>query len=384
MKRSLPHLTLAVLVMLAAGPSPAYDNSSDEGIDYLFGWPFVDTSDMAPRGGTTSGPMPEIVTEPTESWRNLQADDLSKFERDRAAILGMAGAYRTSFEFLETVGFGADFSPAKPYRSWATEYVYVLADEKEHISLQHILVMVIEQEDGSLSDPIVTKHWRQDWTFQDTDVHEYAGNGVWTRSTPTDQAVVGTWSQAVFQVDDSPRYESIGQWLHYPTHSVWEGHETRRPLPRREFSVRDDYDLLLGTNRHTILPTGWTHEQDNLKMVVNEAGSPDPITPFLAREIGVNRYERIVGFDFSAGDDYWETTSPFWSLVRQKWAETFEAWDSVKFQATVDGESMVMDLFGKAMQIAGGSKFNAEQAESDVNALFEKHVTGLAPAGQAD
>ncbi|MEE4297174.1 MAG: DUF6607 family protein [Wenzhouxiangella sp.] len=377
MRLFLLQVTLLTSVMAVAMPVLAYEDSEDEAIDYLFGWPFVDTSNMAPRGGTTSGPMPEIVTERTESWKRLRADGLSKFERDRQAILAMAGAYRTSFEFLETVGFAPDFSPAKPYRSWATEYVYVLADEPEFISLQHILVMLIEQEDGSLSDPIVTKHWRQDWTFQDTDLHEYAGHGVWARTTPTEQEVLGTWSQAVFQVDDSPRYESLGHWQHYPTHSVWEGHETRRPLPRREFSVRDDYDLLLGINRHTILPTGWTHEQDNLKMVVNEDGSPDPVTPFLAREIGVNRYDRIVGFDFSAGDAYWEESAPFWSIVRKKWSETFDARDSVKFEATIDGESMVMTLFGKAMQIASSGEFDPEQAESEINALFERHVTGL-------
>src|SRR6056297_1216331 len=379
MKRSLPHLTLAVLVMLAAGPSPAYDNSGDEGIDYLFGWPFVDTSDMAPRGGTTSGPMPEIVTEPTESWRNLQADDLSKFERDRAAILGMAGAYRTSFEFLETVGFGADFSPAKPYRSWATEYVYVLADEKEHISLQHILVMVIEQEDGSLSDPIVTKHWRQDWRYQDTDLHEHVSNGTWERTTNSTAEVAGTWSQAVFQVDDSPRYESVGEWRHFPTHSIWEGHQTRRPLPRREFSVRDDYDVLLGTNRHTILPTGWTHEQDNLKMVTGDDGAPDPVTPFLAREIGVNRYDRITGFDFSAGDEYWAATSAYWAMVRERWADRFERWDRVEVEATVDGTSMMMTVFGKAMQIAASGDYDAEAARAELDALFETHVSGSNP-----
>lgn len=382
MRRFVLQLTLAAWVMGGAMPALAYEDSDDEAIDYLFGWPFVDTSNMAPRGGTTSGPMPDIVTEPTASWESLRADDLSKFERDRQAILAMAGAYRTSFEFLETVGFAPDFSPAKPYRSWATEYVYVLADEPEFISLQHILVMVIEQEDGSLSDPMVTKHWRQDWRFQDTDLHEYAGNGVWARTAPAEDEAVGAWSQAVFQVDDSPRYESMGKWRHFPTHSVWEGHETRRPLPRREFSVRDDYDLLFGSNRHTILPAGWTHEQDNLKMVVDEDGTPDPVTPFLAREIGVNRYDRIAGFDFAAGDQYWEETGPFWSMVREKWAETFEAWDAVRFEATIDGESMVMTLFGKAMEIAGSGEFDPEQAEADIDALFARHVTGLTPADE--
>ncbi|NKI35713.1 hypothetical protein HFP89_11125 [Wenzhouxiangella sp. XN79A] len=371
-------LRLALLVLLVGHStlSLSYDDAADESIDYLFAWPFVETDDMAPRGGTTSGPMPEVVREPTERWQHLQAEGLSKVERDRRAILAMAGAYRTSFDFLETIGFAPGFTPAKPYRSWGTEYVYVLTDEPGFIQLQHILVMVLEQDDGSLSDPIVTKHWRQDWRFEDTDLHEYVSHGVWERTTRSEAEASGRWSQAVWQVDDSPRYESIGQWRHEPTHSVWEGHPTRRPLPRREFSVRDDYNVLLGTNRHTILPTGWTHEQDNLKMVTDETGTPDPVTPFLAREIGVNRYDRITGFDFSAGDAYWEASGEYWAMVRERWTEQFETFDRVRVEATIDGTSMMMTVFGKAMQIAAGSDYDAEQAAAELDALFERHVSG--------
>lgn len=370
--------TLAASTLIAASAGVlAYEEGEDSNaIDYLFAWPFIETDDMAPRGGTTRGPMPEAVEGPTQDWQALQADDLSKLERDRRAILAMAGAYRTSFDFLETVGFAPGFTPAKPYRSWGTEYVYVVADEPEFISLQHILVMVIKQEDGTLSEPLVTKHWRQDWTFEDRDLHEFNSHGVWERTRLDESEVEGGWSQAVFQVDDSPRYESIGEWVHHPTHSVWEGHETRRPLPRREFSVRDDYNVLLGTNRHTVLPTGWTHEQDNLKTVTTEDGELDPATPFLAREIGVNRYDRITGFDFSAGDAYWEASEGFWSLVRAEWAEQFETWDRIEVEPMVDGQSMMMAVFGRGMQIAASGDFDAEQARAELDALFERHVAG--------
>ncbi|MDZ7792034.1 MAG: hypothetical protein U5L08_16340 [Xanthomonadales bacterium] len=47
-----------------------------------------------------------------------------------------------------------------------------------------------------------------------------------------------------------------------------------------------------------------------------ERGERDPQLPFLAREVGINRYQRITGFDFSAGDAYWEAASGTWSLVR--------------------------------------------------------------------
>lgn len=40
----------------------------------------------------------------------------------------------------------------------------------------------------------------------------------------------------------------------------------------------------------------------------------------LAREQGVNRYQRIVDFDFTAGDRYWQQTGPFWLQVRAFWS----------------------------------------------------------------
>jgi len=367
-------IAATLILGTASVAAQAYDDSSQEGVDYVFAWPFIDTGGMAPRGGTTTGPRPEAVSEPTEAWQQLRAGGLDKMERDRRAIRAMAGAYRVSFDFLETVGFAPDFEPARPYRSWGTEHVYVVTDEPRFVSLQHVLVMIIEQDDGSLSEPMVTKHWRQDWRYEDTDLHEFVSHDTWERSTLSADEAQGRWTQAVFQVDDSPRYESHGEWKHYPTHSVWQGSETRRPLPRREFSVREDYNVLVGSNRHTIGPTGWTHEQDNLKAVTDESGKLDPDQPFLAREVGINRYQRIEGFDFSAGDDYWEATAEFWALVRKAWAQRLEAHDRLHLEAEVDGESMMMTLFGMANDIAEGKAFDRQQAQAGIEALFDRHV----------
>ena len=64
-----------------------------------------------------------------------------------------------------------------------------------------------------------------------------------------------TWSQSVYQVDDSPRYQSYGKWVHTENFSSWTSNETWRQLPRREYSVRDDYDVIIGFNTQTITPT---------------------------------------------------------------------------------------------------------------------------------
>jgi hypothetical protein len=84
--------------------------------------------------------------------------------------------------------------------------------------------------------------------------------------------VRGAWTQAVSQVDDSPRYEASGRWEHFANVSTWQSAPTWRPLPRREFSVRKDYEVLIGTNSPHDHPTGWVQEEENLKVVLDAPG----------------------------------------------------------------------------------------------------------------
>ncbi|HKL62785.1 MAG TPA: DUF6607 family protein [Woeseiaceae bacterium] len=365
---------LVVAALAMAGAAAGATEADDDGDRrYVFGWPFIDTSDMAPRGGTTEGPEVTVDTTPSAAWRKLQAEGLDKRERDRRAILAMAGPYRASFDFLETVGFAAGFEPARPFRSWGTEYIYVVADEPDFVSLQHVMVMVFRQEDGTLSEPMVIKHWRQDWRYEDTVMHVYAGERRWQEVRLDEQAVEGKWIQAVYQVDDSPRYESFGEWVHSDRYSLWESAETWRPLPRREFSVRDDYDVLIGTNRHTILPDGWVHEEDNRKVVLESADGAAVPVDTLSREAGVNRYQRIADYDWSAGDDYWRRTSPFWREVRSAWGEVFAAHDSVRVAKRADGRSLVMTMFSLA-QSTTENGFDADAARDRIDAVLERHV----------
>ena len=178
----------------------------------------------------------------------------------------MQGKYRVYFDFMETMGFVEDYQPKQPYQSWATEYVKVIEDEKDFISLQHIIVMYFKQD--APVDIHCMKHWRQDWKYEDSVINTFTGNETWVKSKIPWSAKKGTWSQSAYQVDDSPRYQSYGNWIHSENFSSWTSKETWRPLPRREFSIRDDYDVLVGVNIQTITPTGWVHEQNNKKVVL--------------------------------------------------------------------------------------------------------------------
>lgn len=311
---------------------------------------------MQPRGGTSVGAPVTVDAGPSPQWRALLDPELTAFERDRKAILAMAGAYRASFEFLETVGYVPDFVPSRPYQSWATEYVYVVEDSKEFISLQHIMVMFFMNDD-KVSGPVVMKHWRQDWQYQKRELLTYVGLGKWKKEIHPPSAVRGTWAQAVYQVDDSPRYESFGRWQHLPNFSTWQSAQTWRPLPRREHSVRDDYQVLEGHNRHTITPDGWVHEQENYKVKLNEKGDFAESMPYLAKELGLNRYTRITGFDFSAGDQYWRQAGPFWSEVRRQWDALIDRYPGFELRKTVDGYPLHRPLFEYAQ--------NFDKAEVD-------------------
>jgi len=302
------------------------------------------------RGGSTRGIPVEMDLSASPAWQKLKQARTKK-ERDRAAILAMAGPYQASFEFLETVGFTSAYKLDRPYRSWGTEYVYVVVSKSDFISLQHIMVMFFNQ-DGVTTGPMVMKHWRQDWQYEGEAFHTFAGHGHWQKQAFASSQ--GKWLQSVYQVDDSPRYGGIGEWVHDADMSYWQSETTWRPLPRREFSVRSDYHALVGRNRHTVMADGWTHEQDNLKAVVDP--KTHKVIKQLAREVGLNRYQRIKNFDFSAGDAYWQKTAPFWQDVRDYWFSLFAANNSFDITGKVDGKKMFEPLFTYAQEIADGKK----------------------------
>jgi len=365
MIRPVTRACLALLVAGAIGCSgrrPSPSRSPDATRQFTFAWPFRDGDTAAPRGGTTTGPAVELATGPGEAWRRLREPGLSALERDRRAILAMAGTYRTSFDFLEVVGFRPGFAPDRPYQSWATEYVYVAADEPRFIRLQHVLVMFVRNADGAIEGPLVTKHWRQDWRYEARERLEYRGRNTWAKVRLRPDDARGTWTQSVFQVDDSPRYAGTGRWEHFGNLSTWLSGTTWRPLPRREFSVRHDYDVLVGTNRHTITPTGWVQEEDNVKVVLGDDRRPTTADPVLAQEIGLNRYERLARFDDSAARRYAERTQPFWDDVRATWDEVIATHERFTLRAAPDQGQLFTPLFEYADRLYDGAPFDDAEA----------------------
>ena len=349
------------VVATAAGPTDT-PNSTPPAVPattaprYTFTWQLGQPDAPAPRGGTTRGPAVTLDNTPSKAWSALQEPGLSQLERDRRAILAMAGDYRVTFDFLEVETFPPQTPRDKPYQSWGTEKVYVDADSGTSISLVHILNMRIIQADGTVSQPMVTKHWRQTWQYEPKEIVEYQGRDRWElrKLEPTEGA--GQWSQTVYQVDESPRYASVGRWSHSGSFSTWLSGDTWRPLPRREWSVRKDYQVLLGTNRHTITATGWVQEENNLKTVLTPEREIDPTHPYLAREYGVARYSRLRDADIAGADEYYQRTRAFWDGVLSTWRELFAAHPQITLRAPVDQAGLFHKLFEYADQIAAGER----------------------------
>ena len=235
-----------------------------------------------------------------------------------------------------------------------------------------------------MSPPLVTKHWRQTWQYEPDALVEFKGRDRWERRKVTAAESRGQWSQTVYQVDESPRYASLGRWNHTASFSSWISGDTWRPLPRREWSARKDYQVLLGTNRHTITATGWVQEENNLKTVLTEDRKIDPARPYVAREYGVARYSRIHGYDLASADEYYQRTRPFWDGVLSTWHQLFVAHAQITLRAPVDQAGLFHKLFDYADQLAAGGKPSASADEViresllDMGAPLEPHASNIA------
>lgn len=250
--------------------------------------------------------------------------------QDREAILAMAGTYYVEFHFEETVGFPKGYEITKPYNAHALEVVIIDEETEDRIVLQHIL----QTKRG------IIKHWRQDWLYENRELWEFQGNRTWKKRILSEEEAKGTWTQRVFQVDDSPRYESFGKWQHQNGISQWESAATSRPLPRREYSKRDDYDIMVAHNRHALTATGWVHEQDNSKLRLRDGEAQ-----ILARETGLNTYNHVEQVKCADARQWWRDHRPFWVAVRSKWDHIFNQQTELALAGEVDEKPLHRHLF---------------------------------------
>ncbi len=291
----------------------------------------------------------------------------AKFEQDRQAILGMAGEFDVTFAFEETMAVREGYELKKPYLEHASEMVVVVEDTGDYIAMQHLLVV------GHGDEVHVVKHWRQDWQYQGTEGYDFQGRNVWEPMAFDAEQAKGAWVQSVYQVDDSPRYWGIAKWEHRDGVSTWSG-KTNRPLPRREFSKRSDYQVLGAVNTHVVTDTGWMHYQHNHKI---DTDNPDH--PVIALEMGANRYEKTTETDFTAAKEYWANTEAYWAEVRDVWAEVYGQNQTLKLKSKWKGDKMYAHIFDLADEYWGQDDVKAArpQIQSVIDAFIKPDAVAL-------
>ena len=275
---------------------------------------------------------------------NTNAQDNKKKE-DIKAIKSMCGCYEVEFNFAETFKVTKDdnYVPSKPKYDYGLEWVELVEDQPNKIVMQHLLIV---------SDTMIVKHWRQDWEFENTKLYTFFKDQSWKFKTLPKTEVKGQWTQRVYQVDDSPRYEGSATWVHVDGRHFWENN-TDAPLPRREHTLRKDYNVLNRTNVHEITKFGWIHDQDNAKILRDDAGK-DVI---LAREKGHDVYKKVADSKCVAAQKYWKENAQLWKNVRNKWAAVFAQDKDLNLEAKVDNKPLYSFLFDL--------KGNTPKAETD-------------------
>jgi len=276
-----------------------------------------------------------------------------KKQLDRKAILALAGTFKVTFDFIETFAANEDYQREKPYTNGAIEMIFPIAESEDFISLQHVLV---------INERIVVKHWREDWHYENRDLLTYEPVNTWVKSTISEEEAKGTWTQKVFQVDDSPRYENYGTWVFVDGHSYWDSCADT-PLPRRQ-NHRNDYNVLHRSHRLEVFQNGWKMTQDNKKTFKDANGNRTVVV----EERG---YETLISGDYNvqAGKDYWNNSKDYWAVVRAVYQEAIDKNDKIQFKTTVNDKLMYEYIFDLVNQFPAAN-FDAAVAKQAVEKVI--------------
>ena len=260
----------------------------------------------------------------------------TKKDKDLASIKAMCGCFEVSFNFAETFSYSKDstYQASKNKYDKALEWVQLVDSNEDFVSMQHLLIV------GDVLNPYVIKHWRQDWMYENTDSFPYAIDNTWPYKSNDASEVTGQWTQRVFQVDDSPRYEGSATWVHVDGRSFWSS-TADAPLPRREITKRQDYNVTLRRNHHEILDWGWSHDQDNDKLI-REVNKKDIV---LAQEKGYNTYKKVENERCIAAQVFWKDNNEMWALVRKEWNTIFSMRQNIQLKNKVEGKRLYQYLF---------------------------------------
>ncbi|AWV91078.1 DUF6607 family protein [Bradymonas sediminis] len=303
---------------------------------------------------------------------DFKTDDSAQQDRkslERDLIKSMAGCYTVDFQFAETFAPRGDYAFRERYHESAREYVFVLEETDDMVSLQHLLRVGNPKFDGVPGKTTMIKHWRQDWVFENREFMSYVKDFEWEKLHLPEEVVRGIWTQKVYQVDDAPRYEALGRWVHQQGRHYWDG-MTDAPLPRRDRTTRDDYNVLKRDCRVEVFADGsWEIDQDNRKIQRDDAGRDQ----LICMEKGLETFTPT-DFERAPFDRWWKTQDKFWADVRACWAEARDARERLKFALIVDETLMYDAFFALAQRFSVADAYDREAALAGIRGILGRHL----------
>ncbi|MBC7863200.1 MAG: hypothetical protein IAF38_09510 [Bacteroidia bacterium] len=282
-------------------------------------------------------------------------------QQDKEAIKSMAGIYKVSFDFAETFSSDTGYKYHDRKREWGIEYVFLVEETEKKISLQHLLIV---------NDTMIVKHWRQDWVYENTELYGYYKDNQWIKTVLKPEQVKGQWTQKVYQVDDSPRYEASGTWLHADGKHFWEG-TCDAPLPRREFTVRSDYNVMRRHSRMEINSDGWALIQDNEK-ILRQNG----IDKTLCWEKGIEKFTKGA-YNAQPAISWWNKNTAYWADVRTVWNAVYTQKTEIKITKKVDNKILYEQLFKMGDDYSKAGTYNSDEAKASIKKTIELYLAKI-------
>lgn len=284
----------------------------------------------------------------------------NKVETEKGFIKGMCGCYKVDFEYAETFSPVKDYEYRDRYEAHGLEWAFVDEESDDEVKIQHLLV---------INDTMVIKHWRQDWKYENRELLTYQRNLEWEKETLDKKDVKGTWTQKVYQVDDSPRYQGAATWVSVDGKKYWES-RTAAPLPRREYTKRSDYNVMMRNNKHQITSTGHLHELDNAKVVRTE--EKDSV---LVWEKGMNTYTKVDDSKCEAARKWWTNNRAYWVDVRSVWDEIIADKEYINIADKVDNKRLWQQMFGLGEKYMAMEEYPSAEAKKEIRETIEKYLS---------
>jgi hypothetical protein len=279
---------------------------------------------------------------------------------DINAIKGQCGCFDVSFGYAETFAPDKNYKFHERYLTGGREWVFVDEESKDKLVLMHLLV---------IGDTMVIKHWREDWVYENTDLLAYDKGTKWNPLILPKNQVKGQWSQQVFEVNDMPRYQGSASWNHKDGQHIW-ANVTDAPLPRREYTKRDDYQVLRRNNRIHVTEKGYLHEQDNDKVVRNESGDK-----LLAQEKGINDYVKIDDVKCKLATEFWNQNRTYWVDVRTVWGQIIAQNKGLNLKKkSDDGKRLSNEIDELVEDFKKKDNQNAQNRQEQIRQLLNKYI----------